>query len=76
MGDSPRPPVAECDLLLVLGSSLKVTPASLLPHFTTRTTIVVNRGDVTLDLAPHRHFVEEELDAYCRGVAACLGLAE
>jgi NAD-dependent deacetylase len=64
--------VAECDLLLVLGSSLKVTPASLLPHFTTRTTIVVNKGDVTLPHTPYRHFVEEELDAYCREVAACL----
>jgi NAD-dependent deacetylase len=68
--------VAECDLLLVLGSSLKVTPASLLPHYTTRTTIVVNKGHVTLTPAPYRHFVEEELDAYCRVVATCLGLAE
>jgi NAD-dependent deacetylase len=68
--------VAECDLLLVFGSSLKVTPASLLPHYTTRATIVVNKGDVTLTPAPYRHFVEEELDAYCREVAACLGLAE
>ena len=68
--------VAECDLLLVLGSSLKVTPASLLPHFTTRTTIVVNKGHVTLTPARYRHFVEEELDAYCSEVAACLGLVE
>jgi len=68
--------VAECDLLLVLGSSLKVTPASLLPHFTTRTTIVVNKGHVTLAKASNRHFVEKELDAYCREVAVCLGIAE
>jgi NAD-dependent deacetylase len=67
--------VAQSDLLLVLGSSLKVTPASLLPQFTTGTTIVVNRGHVTLTPAPYRHFVEEELDAYCREVAASLGLA-
>ncbi len=64
--------VAECDLLLVLGSSLQVSPASLLPHFTKRTTIVVNKGHVTLAPAPYRHFVEEELDRYCREVAAKL----
>jgi NAD-dependent deacetylase len=61
--------VAECDLLLVLGSSLQVTPASLLPHFTTQTTIIVNKGHVTLAPAPYRYFVEEELDSYCREVA-------
>lgn len=66
--------VSECDLLLVLGSSLQVTPASLLPHFTTRTTIVVNKGGVILAPAPHRHFVEEELDVFARAVARCLGL--
>jgi NAD-dependent deacetylase len=68
--------VAECDLLLVLGSSLQVTPASLLPHFTTQTTIVVNKGHVTLAPAPYRYFVEEELDGYCHEVAACLGVAD
>jgi NAD-dependent deacetylase len=74
-----RKMVAECDLLLVLGSSLQVTPASLLPHFTKQTTIVVNKGHVTLAPAPYRHFVEEDLDGYCREVATKLdsrGVAE
>ncbi len=66
--------VTQCDLLLVLGSSLTVTPASLLPQYTEATTIVVNRGDVALTPGPSRHFVEAELDAYFRSVAACLGL--
>ncbi len=68
--------VSECDLLLVLGSSLQVTPASLLPHCTTRTTIVVNKGHVTLSPAPHRHFVAADLDIFCREVASCLGMAD
>jgi NAD-dependent deacetylase len=68
--------VAECNLFLVLGSSLQVTPASLLPHFTTQTTVVVNKGHVTLSATPHRYFVEEDLDCYCREVAACLGLVD
>jgi NAD-dependent deacetylase len=68
--------VSECDLLLVLGSSLQVTPASLLPHFTTRTTIIVNRGEVILAPAPYRHFVEEDIDIFSRTVASCLGLSD
>jgi NAD-dependent deacetylase len=61
--------VAQCDLLLVLGSSLKVTPASLLPYSTQATTVVVNRGKVMFPPAPHRLFVDRELDAYFREVA-------
>ena len=68
--------VSKCDLLLVLGSSLQVTPASLLPNYTTETTIVINKGRVTLPPAPYRHFVEEDLDLYCREVAVCLGLVD
>jgi NAD-dependent deacetylase len=61
--------VAHCDLLLVLGSSLKVTPASLLPYQTQATTIVVNRGAVMLPPASHRFFVDDDLDAYFMDVA-------
>jgi NAD-dependent deacetylase len=68
--------VGQCDLLLVLGSSLKVTPASLLPYSTKATTIVVNRGEVMLPSAPHRFFVDSELDTYFREVARLLGMAE
>jgi NAD-dependent deacetylase len=68
--------VSQCDLLLVLGSSLQVTPASLLPNYTTRTTIIVNKGHVTLSPTPYRLFVEEDLDAYCREAATCLGLVD
>lgn len=62
------------DLLLVLGSSLTVTPASLLPHGAGGTTVVVNRGPVTLDPSPSRFFVDDETDAYFRDVAAFLGM--
>jgi len=69
-----RQMVERCDLLLVLGSSLQVMPASLLPNFTTGTTIVINKGEVSLSPAPHRFFVEDDLNTYCRDVAACLGV--
>jgi NAD-dependent deacetylase len=65
--------VSTCDLLLVLGSSLQVTPASFLPYCTQATTIVVNRGEVSLPSAPHRYFVEGDLDVYFRAVSRHLG---
>jgi NAD-dependent deacetylase len=66
--------VAQCDLLLVLGSSLKVTPASFLPYATEAITVVVNRGEVVLLPASYRYFIDRDLDAYSREVAEQLGL--
>ncbi len=65
--------VSGCDLLLVLGSSLQVTPASLLPHYTARQTIIINKGDVTLAAMPNRYFAQEELDPFLQAVARSLG---
>lgn len=66
--------IAGSDLFLVLGSSLTVTPASLLPHGARGTTVVVNRGPVTLDPSPRRFFINDDSDAYFREVAASLGM--
>ncbi|BCR06244.1 sigma factor [Desulfuromonas versatilis] len=68
--------VARCDLLLVLGSTLQVTPASYLPYGTQAPIIVVNRGEVTLPPGPERYLVEEDLDAYFRQVAGFLGIGQ
>lgn len=65
--------VSECDLLLVLGSSLQVTPASILPYSTEATTLVINQGPVALPPASHRYFIDGDLDRYFGQVAACLG---
>jgi NAD-dependent deacetylase len=65
--------VTRCDLLLVLGSSLQVSPASFLPHQTRATTLVVNQGEVMLPPAPNRYFADGDLDGYFREVAECLG---
>lgn len=70
--DAAEAMVAGCDLLLVLGSSLNVTPASLLPHCTTAATVVVNQGEVMLSPATNRSFVREDLDRYFREVAEYL----
>jgi NAD-dependent deacetylase len=67
--------IAGCDLLLVLGSSLQVSPASFFPSITRATTIVVNQGEVMLSPAPYRYFVDEDLDVYFREVAKHLEMS-
>lgn len=62
-----------CDLLLVLGSSLEVYPASMLPRMTNAAVVVVNMGKVRLSPAANRFFVEADLDTYFSRVAQCLG---
>lgn len=64
----------EADLFLVLGSSLAVHPAALLPQLAPGTVVVVNRGPVALAPAPGRHFVEAPLDDYFARVLDALGL--
>jgi NAD-dependent deacetylase len=63
-----------CELLLVLGSSLSVTPASRLPYAARGTTVVVNQGSVTLGPAPHRFFIDSEVDVYLQEVATSMGM--
>lgn len=63
-----------CDLLLVLGSSLSVSPASYLPHRTGAPIVAINRGEVQLEKAPHHHLLDADLDSSLRDVAAHLGM--
>jgi NAD-dependent deacetylase len=72
--DEAKRTVSRCDLLLVLGSSLQVAPASLLPYSTAAPTVIVNGGEVMLARAPHRFFVESDLDCFFRKVADLLGM--
>jgi NAD-dependent deacetylase len=67
--------IAECDLLLVLGSSLTVSPASFLPLGGNGTTVVVNRGPVSLEPESNRYFIDGDVDAYFLEVAASLEVA-
>jgi NAD-dependent deacetylase len=60
--------VKNCDLLLILGSSLQVAPASHLPLLTNAPTIVINKGDVMLGNADNRYFVNQELDHFFQQV--------
>jgi NAD-dependent deacetylase len=56
--------VGESDLLLVLGSSLKVYPAAFLPEQAQGDVVVVNQGEVGLRPGPRRFFVDANLDEF------------
>ena len=64
--------VSSCDLLLVLGSSLAVSPASQLPHATKAPTVIINQGRIDLDPAPNRFHIVADLDEYLEQVSGHL----
>jgi NAD-dependent deacetylase len=66
--------VSSTDLLLVLGSSLQVAPASLLPSYTSAVTFIVNKGPVALETYSNRYFADQELDIFFSQVAEILRL--
>jgi NAD-dependent deacetylase len=60
--------IAQCDLLFVLGSSLTVYPAALLPQLTRSEIIIVNQGPVAMTAAPQRYFINGNLDHFFKKV--------
>ncbi|MFP4054754.1 MAG: SIR2 family NAD-dependent protein deacylase [Phycisphaerae bacterium] len=64
--------VGGSDLLLVLGSSLVVYPAAMLPELAPGEIVVVNRGEVAMAGGPGRWFIQADLDAYFRQVATAM----
>ncbi|PNU19882.1 RNA polymerase subunit sigma [Geothermobacter hydrogeniphilus] len=66
--------VQHCDLLLVLGSSLQVAPASQLPYSCRAPIVVVNRGQVALPPGEERYFVDADLDGYFAQCRERLGM--
>lgn len=63
--------VKTSDLLFVVGSSLTVTPAALLPAYAGKDIVVVNRGHLSFDYLPKKRIsllVEEDIDAFFKAV--------
>jgi len=63
--------VKASDLLFVIGSSLTVTPAALLPAYAGKDLVVVNRGPLSFDYLPKKRIsllVEEDIDAFFKAV--------
>lgn len=71
--DEATEAVVEADLMLVLGSSLTVYPAALLPQYARGEVAVVNLGPVGLAPGPRRSFADADLDAFFTDVGAHLG---
>ncbi len=59
---------SRCDLMLVLGSSLAVQPAAMLPQLVEGDVVVINRGEAALPIGPRRHFVQADVDAFMAAV--------
>ena len=62
----------DSDLMLVLGSSLTVYPAAMLPQVCPGILVVVNQGSVSLSSGKNRCFVESNLDDYFGRVAEAM----
>ncbi len=63
---------AAADLFLVLGSSLAVYPAALLPEYTNGDIVIVNKGQVGLRPKENVWLAEEDLDQFFRQVEALI----
>lgn len=64
----------QADLMLVLGSSLVVYPAAMVPLLCPGELVVVDLGPVSLSPGPRRHFVRADLDTYMQAVGGALEL--
>ncbi|MGC9371919.1 MAG: SIR2 family NAD-dependent protein deacylase [Thermovirgaceae bacterium] len=75
--DECRALAEAADLFFVIGSSLVVTPAALLPSMTRGNVVVVNKGDISRTYLPESRVVlhaEEDIDTFFRAVNRYLKL--
>ena len=73
--DEAQELASSCDLMLVLGSSLTVYPAAILPQLCRGFVAVVNQGKVALPSGSDRVHVREDLDTFFNAVAEAMGLS-
>ena len=65
----------KADLFLVLGSSLTVTPAALLPEVTRGKVVIVNKGLTAFPSSKTTLFLDGDLDEICRRTARALSIS-
>jgi len=55
--------IQEADCLLVLGTSLKVTPFSMFPQYKSPNVpmIIINKGDTPYDFAPDTYVIQDSI---------------
>jgi len=66
--------VLQSDLLFVIGSSLTVYPAAMIPRMTEGKIVVVNKGDVNAFLPKIELFIREDIDNFFKKVAVFLDI--
>lgn len=64
----------KADLFLVLGSSLTVTPAALLPEVSRGKVVIVNKGLTAFPSSKTTLFLDGDLDEICRRTARALSI--
>lgn len=67
--DAARRACAESDLMFVLGSSLLVYPAAMLPEYAGGDIVIVNKGPTGARLASNVFPIDADLDDFFAGVA-------
>lgn len=71
--DESRELARRSDLFFVVGSSLNVTPAALLPALSPGKIVAVNRGEIAHRYLPRERidlFAEEDIDTFFKAVEA------
>ncbi|MCX8095347.1 MAG: NAD-dependent protein deacylase [Caldisericia bacterium] len=62
------------DLLLVIGTSLKVYPASYIPNYASGKIVIVNKGDISLKQIKYDLYINSDIDEVFRELDEILNL--
>ena len=60
---------ASVDLFFVIGTSCVVYPAAMVPHHAQGKIVIINQGDIALDLPNVTLVVKEDIDQFFRKVS-------
>lgn len=66
--------VLNSDLLLIIGTSLKVYPASYLPTLTKGKIVIVNKGDISLSYLNEYIIINEDIDQFFKILSKSLSM--
>jgi len=68
--------VSNADLLLVIGTSLKVFPASYLPSMAKGKVVIINKGEIFISHLNNYIFINEDIDEFFKKLDEILKLEE
>lgn len=68
--------IRKSDLFLVIGTSLKVYPASMLPQFTNGKIVIINKGEIFLKNVKYYLYINYDIDEVFKELDKILNLEE